>query len=178
MKLLAFCAALIGVSFLLSSCSSASLQDYQQNRPVFDPKEFFNGKLSAQGVVKNRSGKVTRYFVADIQGSWSGNRGELKEVFYFNDGEVQHRTWVMDLNNGKITATAGDVEGEAQGQYAGNAMQLDYALKVKYKESNIVLGVADWLWLVDETTLLSQSDLKKWGIKLGSVQLVMKKSVE
>ncbi len=176
MKLLILCAAIAGVSFWLTACSSVSLSDYRQNIPAFKPEEFFNGQLTAHGVVKNRSGKVTRYFVAEIQGRWENGRGELKEEFLFNDGEIQHRTWIMTLDNqNQLIATANDVVGESLGEYAGNALTLNYKLKVNYKGNDLVLQVKDWMWLIDKNTLLNESILTKWGVKLGSVQLVIKR---
>lgn len=174
MKAIVLCAAIASIGFWLTACTSASLSDYSQNTPQFKPDEFFNGQLTAHGVVKNRSGKVTRYFVADIKGHWENGRGELKEEFLFNDGEIQHRTWVMTLDaNNQLIATANDVVGESRGEYAGNALKLDYRLKIKYNDSDLVLTVKDWMWLIDKNTLLNESVLTKWGIKVGSVQLVI-----
>ena len=130
--------------------------------------------MTANGVVKNRFGKVTRYFNASIEGKWQGNEGTLVEVFTFDDGEIQHRTWVMTLKPDQtLSATAQDVAGKAQGQYQGNAMHFAYDLKVKSGSSEWVLAVEDWMWLTDSNTLLSESRLSKWGIDVGSVQLVI-----
>jgi hypothetical protein len=176
MKVIILCAAIASLGFWLTACSSVSLSDYSKNTPQFKPEEFFNGQLTAHGVVKNRSGKVTRYFIADIKGHWENGRGELKEEFLFSDGEIQHRTWMMTLDeNNKLIATANDVVGEAQGHYIGNALHLEYQLKVKYKDKDLLLKVKDWMWLVDKNTLLNESELTKWGIKVGSVQLSIKR---
>ncbi len=176
MKLLILCTLVAGISFWLTACSSVAISDYSQNTPQFKPEEFFNGQLTAHGVVKNRSGKVTRYFVADIKGHWENGRGELKEEFLFNDGEIQHRTWVMTLDaNNQLIATANDVVGESRGQFAGNSLKLDYKLNIKYKDSDLLLNVKDWMWLIDKNTLLNESVFTKWGFKVGSVQLVIKR---
>jgi Protein of unknown function (DUF3833) len=176
MKIIVLCAAIASMGLWLSACSSNSISNYRNNIPVFKPDEFFNGQLIAHGVVKNRAGTVTRYFVANIRGDWENGRGELKEEFLFNDGEIQYRTWIMTLDsNGKLRATANDTLGEANGDYAGNAMYLNYQLKVKYKENDLVLKVQDWMWLIDKNTLLNESTLSKWGFKVGSVQLTIKR---
>jgi hypothetical protein len=52
-------------------------------------------------------------------------------------------------------------------------MKLDYVLEINYKGSPLALAVEDWMWLVDENTLLNESTLRKWGFKVGSVQLVI-----
>ncbi len=169
----------VGIIFMLTACSTTSLDEYASNKPLLSPEQFFNGKLTAQGVVKNRSGTVTRYFTAQIHAYWreaNGVRtGTLEEVFKFNDGEIQHRTWTLTPSTKGYTATAGDVIGAGTAQTSGNAMQLDYRLQIDYKGSPLVLQVEDWMWLVDDNTLLNESTLRKWGIKVGSVQLVIQK---
>ena len=59
-------ATLLLAMSLLSGCGSVSVQDYADNAPVLDPETFFDGYLTAHGVIKDRGGKVIRYFNADI----------------------------------------------------------------------------------------------------------------
>ena len=80
---------------------------------------FFNGFLTAHGVVKDRSGKVIRYFNAEIQAYWEGSVGTLKEDFVFDDGEKQQRIWtLMNQDRGQYVGTANDVIGDAKGEVA------------------------------------------------------------
>ena len=160
---------------LLSSCSHQAIDDYAQNLPTMALPEFFVGTLDAHGVVKNRSGKVTRYFTAQIQARWDQGIGTLEEEFLFNDGEVQQRTWTLKPNQTGYSATAGDVLGSGQALIQGNAMRLDYTLNIDYRGSKLALQVEDWMWRIDSTTLLNESTLRKWGFKVGSIQLVIRK---
>nr|WP_324257996.1 DUF3833 domain-containing protein [Cellvibrio fontiphilus] len=161
---------------MLSSCSSTSINDYTNNTPVLDPKQFFNGSLSAHGVLKNRGGKVTRHFNATIKAYWTNGVGTLEERFVFDDGEVQFRTWTLTPNGKGYDATAGDVIGTGQANVSGNAMKLDYTLEITYKGSPLQLQVEDWMWQVDNKVLLNESILRKWGFKVGSIQLVIVKN--
>lgn len=168
---------LTGLLFMLPSCSTTSLDDYAANRPALDPHHFFNGSLSAHGVLKDRSGKVTRYFNATIDAHWDNGIGTLKEKFIFDDGEIQYRNWTLKpTTGGGYAATAGDVIGTGRAQVKGNAMQLDYVLEVNYKGKPLQLHVDDWMWQVDENTLLNESTLRKWGFRVGSIQLVIVKN--
>ncbi len=167
----------LGILLTLSACSSTSVNDYSTNTPKFIPQEFFNGNLTAQGVVKNRSGKVTRYFTATINAHWKDGIGTLDEKFVFNDGEIQYRTWTLTpTTQGLFNGTAGDVIGTGAGKFSGNAVNLHYVLAVKYNDSTINLGVNDWMWLVDSKTVLNESTLTKFGFKVGSIQLVIAKN--
>ena len=67
----------------LSACSSVKVEDYATNEPVLVPETFFDGKLQAHGIVKNRGGKVIRYFSADIDAWWENGVGTLDERFIF-----------------------------------------------------------------------------------------------
>jgi hypothetical protein len=174
MKSLTVILLTLGIS--LSSCSSTSVNDYSKNAPKFIPQEFFNGNLSAHGVVKDRSGKVTRYFNATIKAYWENGVGTLDEAFVFDDGEVQYRIWKLSPTTPTMfKATAGDVIGVGEGVFAGNAINLNYVLAVKYNDSTINLRVDDWMWLVDSNTVLNESTLTKFGFKVGSIQLVIQK---
>jgi hypothetical protein len=164
---------LSGFIFMLSSCSATSIDDYAQNSPTLDLHSFFNGSLTAHGVLKDRSGKVSRYFNATINAYWKNGIGTLEERFVFDDGEVQLRTWTLTPNGDSYSATAGDVIGTGTSQVKGNAMQLNYVLGITYKGSPLQLHVEDWMWQVDNKILLNESTLRKWGFKVGSIQLVI-----
>jgi len=168
--------ALATVLLLLNACSSVTVENYAQNRPLFKPEVFFSGQLTAHGVVKNRSGKVIRYFNADLNGEWQDGIGTLQEQFQFNDGETQQRVWTLTPNaDGKFTGTAGDVVGPAQIATAGNAMMLNYTLRLPYKGDTIDVHVDDRMYLVSDTVLINESTLTKFGFRVGEILLTIQK---
>ncbi len=170
----AFAALLIAV--LLASCSTAGLESYAENKPVLDPAEFFNGELKAYGVVKKRNGDVIRYFTADILASWRGNTGTLDETFYFDDGEIQKRVWTLKGDGaGSYLASANDVVGEHPMAFSGNALFMNYVLRLAYRDSTIDVKVDDKMFLVDERRIINESVFYKWGFRVASVQLVIEK---
>lgn len=162
--------------FLNMACSHPSLNLYQNRQPAFIAETFFQGHLTAHGVLKNRGGEVTRTFYATIDASWKEDVGTLKERFVFDDGEVQYRTWTLTARGDRsYTATAGDVVGEGVAATAGNAMHLNYVLRVPYKGKKLDLSVDDWMYRVDENTVINESTLSKWGLRVGSIQLAIVK---
>ena len=50
----------------LVACTTVSVEDYAGNQPTLVPETFFDGSLTAHGVVKNRSGKVLLGFILDV----------------------------------------------------------------------------------------------------------------
>ncbi|MCL7942744.1 DUF3833 domain-containing protein [Marinobacter sp. ATCH36] len=166
---------LLSISFLVG-CAGPALEDYQDREPVLTPQEFFTGELSARGVVKNFSGEVIRTFDADISASWDGNGvGTLDEVFRFDDGEVQTRVWTLTPDNGALHADAGDVVEPGTMRWQGNAINMNYVLRVPYDDGTIDVRMDDWMYLITPDTLINQTTMSKWGIEVGEIVLVISK---
>ncbi|WP_111641342.1 DUF3833 domain-containing protein [Marinimicrobium alkaliphilum] len=168
-------AFIVSIVASLSACSSTDVGQYRDNAPVFTLEEFFDGHLTAHGVLKNRGGEVTRHFNASIDASWDDEGvGRLVERFEFDDGEIQHRTWTLTPEgDGRYSGTAEDVIGTGTLQVAGNALRLDYVLEIDYRGRKLSLNVEDWMWRIDENTVLNESTLRKWGFRVGSIQLAI-----
>lgn len=167
-----------GVLLLLvlqgTGCAAPDIAHYAGRTPVFDPQVFFNGDLTAHGVLKNRSGEVTRHFNATIKAYWRNGSGTLEERFVFDDGEVQYRTWQLrPTASGEYVATAEDVIGAGVASVAGNAMRLQYTLRINYKGDPLDLAVDDWMYLVDDNTVINESALRKFGFRVGTIQLAI-----
>lgn len=87
---------------------------------------------------------------------------------------MQYRTWTLSpREDGRYNATAGDVVGTGIAATAGNAMHLNYVLRIPYKGKQLDLSVDDWMYRVDETTVMNESVLSKWGFRVGSIQLAI-----
>ena len=169
------CLAVLTTVFV-AACGQLSPQDYAANEPLLVPEEFFNGKLTAHGVIKNRGGKVVRYFNADIDASWKNGVGTLDEHFLFDDGERQQRIWTLSpAADGSYSGTAGDVVGEGRLEYAGNSVFLDYVLRIPYRDGTVDVRVDDRMYLVQEDLLINESVMTKFGIEVGSILLVIRR---
>ena len=154
----------------LAACSQVQVTDYQDMKPVMNVEEFFNGALTAHGVVKDRSGKVIRTFNATINAYWVDGVGTLDEDFVFDDGEKQKRIWTLTPQpDGSYLGTAGDVTGEGVLRQSGNSVFLDYVLQVPYRGSVIDLRVDDRMYLLTEDVLINESKLKKFGFRYATM---------
>ena len=164
------------MTLMLAGCAGPNLEDYQGQAPELVPSEFFQGELSARGVVKDYAGQVIRTFDADIVASWDENGvGTLDEVFRFNDGEVQTRIWTLTPDNGSYHASAGDVVEAGTMRWQGNAIHMNYVLRVAYGDGTIDVRMDDWMYLVTPDTLINQTTMSKWGVDVGEVVLVIQK---
>jgi hypothetical protein len=161
---------------ILSACASISVTEYSNNGPKLVLQEFFDGPLSANGIVKDRSGKVIRYFNASIDASWEGDVGTLDENFVFDDGEKQQRIWTIVKDDaGKYIGTANDVIGSSQLKVAGNSLFLNYVLRIPYEDGTLDLSIDDRMYLVSENVLINESVMTKWGFQVGEIVLVIEK---
>ncbi len=168
--------ALALVLLTLMGCSTVTVSDYSGRVPDFHPESFFTGDLTAHGVVKNRAGKVLRYFNADIKAYWDGPVGTLEEDFVFDDGEKQRRVWTLTRQpDGRYLGTAGDVVGEGFAEVAGNSMFLDYVLRVPYGDGTVDLLIDDRMYLVQPDILINESKMSKFGLRIGEIMLVILK---
>lgn len=164
---------------ILSACASVSVTDYEKNSPRLVLQDFFNGSLRAHGIVKDRSGKVIRYFDASIDASWEEGVGTLDENFVFDDGEKQQRIWTIVKDDaGKYIGTANDVIGSPQLKVAGNSLFLNYVLRIPYEDGTLDLNIDDRMYLVSENVLINESIMTKWGFHVGEIILVIEKEGE
>lgn len=151
------------------------IEDFNNTKPEFIPQDYFNGKLRAYGIVKDRSGKITRTFKGTMIGSWDKNGiGTLDEYFVYNDGEEMKRVWTLKpTENKKFIATANDTIGESPMIANGNTVMLDYVMRTPYKDSTIDLSVQDWLHLQDDGVIINHSKLKKFGFVVGEIVITI-----
>jgi hypothetical protein len=166
----------ISLVLLLCGCS-ASLDDYQTSKPKFGLQTYFNGELTAWGIVQDYSGKLTRRFCVDIIGTWQGNEGQLHETFYYADGEQQIRVWQLSIaDDGTVSGSADDVVGIASGSSSGASFNWQYTLTVPIGDSQYDFAVDDWMFQLDEQRMMNRSYMKKLGVTVAEISIFFDKT--
>lgn len=161
-------------SVMISSCSQ-NLQEYENNIPKLDLQTFFQGSLSAHGIIQDHKGQVIRMFRAELSASWQKNQGVIDEKFYFNDGKIEYRCWRIEKNGDSYIGQAGDVDGLASGQVKGNTLNWQYYLNVQTDNGERRLHLDDWLYLVDNNTLLNRTSMSFYGLEVAELTLSISK---
>ncbi len=160
----------------LAGCASITPADYAAEKPVLELDRYFTGTVDGWGMVQDRSGKVLRRFYVRIDCTWDGNVGTLDETFDWSDGTKEKRIWkVTKHGGGRYTGTAGDVVGEASGVAAGNALQWRYVLQLPADQGGWKVDIDDWMYLVDERTMLNRSTINKFGIRFAEITIAFRK---
>lgn len=149
--------------------------DYADHGPQFDLRDRLNGPIECEGVIYGPLGRVTSRFVADFDVTWNGNVGVMKEVFRYDSGAVQNREWTLTLgNDGSIKAQAPDVIGTGTGCQKGSSVQLNYKIKLSDDAGGHVLDTVDWMYLVENGTIMNRSQFRKFGIKVAELVATMR----
>lgn len=163
-------------SSLLFDLGAQGVDDYAAARPVLDLRDYLCGPLIASGLFFGLSGRVERRFTVDMVGRWNGNRGTLDERFRYDDGETGERRWALAFaEDGSFVASAHDVEGTAAGAQAGNAAAMRYRLRVPRAAGEIVVGMEDWFYLMEDGTLINRARMSKFGIKVGELVVTFRR---
>jgi hypothetical protein len=156
----------------LAGCATPDVADYRAEKPSLDIQRYFNGRVKAWGMFTDRSGKVVRRFSVVMQCTWKGDEGVLDEDFTYSDGTKQRRVWrIRKEAEGRYTGRADDVVGEAIGQAAGNALRWNYTLALPVDGRVWNVQMDDWMYLMDDDTLVNRTVMSKFGIELGQVTL-------
>lgn len=165
-------ALLLAVPVALTGCASPTVADYAQEKPALSLRDFLQGTIDAQGVFTDRSGRVVKRFSVVMQARWQGAEGVLEEDFLYSDGTKQRRVWYLtDLGGGRFTGRADDVVGTATGESAGNALNWRYTMALPVDGRIINVQFDDWMYQLDERSMLNKAVMSKWGVRLGEVTL-------
>lgn len=164
--------AAVSGPLILSGCASQSLEGYASEKPVLDLATYFNGKIDAYGIFQDRSGQIVKRFTVVMDCQWTGNQGVLDEAFTYSDGTTQRRIWRLTKHaDGRYTGRADDVVGEANGQTRGNAFRWTYTLALPVDGTVYNVDLDDWMYLIDERTMLNRATMSKFGFRLGELTL-------
>lgn len=160
----------------LASCSGVDVRNYSQEKPTLELREFFEGRVEAWGIFQKRSGQVAKRFHVVINGHSEGDKLILDEAFTYSDGTTQKRLWTLTPDGpGQWRGTAGDVVGEARGEVAGNTLRWKYVLRLPVDGEVYDVELDDWMYLMDDKTLINRSYMSKFGVEVGQITLFFRK---
>lgn len=165
------------LSGFLGACTGGpTLDHYKGAQPQLDLENYFTGPIKAWGIIQDRKGHVTRRFDVTMLGTWEGDVGTLEENFVYYDGKTEKRTWtIKKIADDQYEGTAGDILGKANGNVEGNAMRWAYQMDLPVGDKTYKITFDDWMFLMNDGTLINRSYLKKFGITVAELTLFMQK---
>ncbi|WP_025109701.1 DUF3833 domain-containing protein [Pseudomonas sp. H1h] len=160
----------------VASCGSVDVARYADQQPAFDLQRFFSQPVKAWGMFQKRSGEVVKRFEVNIVSRREGKNLILDERFLYSDGTRQRRVWTLTPEGGgRWSGRANDVVGVAQGQLAGNTLHWRYRLNLPVDDSTYEMSMDDWMYLMDEDTLINRTRMSKLGVEVGQVTLFFRR---
>lgn len=167
---------LLALVLSVASCGSVDVARYADQQPALDLQRFFAQPVKAWGMFQKRSGEVVKRFEVDIVSRREGNNLILDERFLYSDGTRQRRVWTLTPEGqGRWSGRAADVVGVAEGQVAGNALHWRYRLNLPVDDSTYEMSMDDWMYLMDEDTLINRTSMSKFGVEVGQVTLFFRR---
>jgi len=151
-----------------------SPDDYGQG-PDFDIRNVLNGPLLCDGIIYGPTGRVSSRFVARFEAEWNGNEGIMREHFSYDSGTTQDREWRLSVDpDGRIAAYAEDLVGPGSGRQNGSGVQLTYTIRLPESAGGHTLKVTDWMYLLENGTIMNRSQFRKFGFKVGELVAAMR----
>jgi hypothetical protein len=176
MRKIAMAAAAAAASLALGACTTLTPQTNSQPTPNFVLEDYFQGRTYAYGLFEGRDTKLQRSFTVVADGVLAGDTLTLHEQFLWNDGERQTRTWTFKkVAPGRYEGRAGDVEGVANVTTSGNALRIQYKLRLPMGKNSIVVDVDDWSHLFADGAVINRADISKFGVHVGRITLTFVK---
>lgn len=167
---------LVAMVLSVASCGSVDVARYADQQPALNLEHFFSQPVKAWGMFQKRSGEVVKRFEVNIVSRREGNNLILDERFQYSDGTRQRRVWTLTPEGqGRWSGRADDVVGVAQGQIAGNTLHWRYRLNLPADGSTYEMSMDDWMFLMDEDTLINRTTMSKFGVEVGQVTLFFRR---
>ncbi|MCV6598502.1 MAG: DUF3833 domain-containing protein [Mangrovicoccus sp.] len=157
------------------SFTAQTPEDYAATGPDFDIRAHLNGPMLCEGVIYGPLGRVNARFVAEMEAKWQGDTGIMTEDFRYDSGTTQHREWQLKVDEtGQISATAPDILGEGKGQQKGAGVRLGYRIRLPEASGGHVLSTVDWMYLMENGTIINRSQFRKFGIRVAELVATMR----
>lgn len=150
--------------------------DYAAEPPAASIQTMLSGEFTAHGVIFDYTGRANARFTASIVGTFDETGGTLAERFSYDGSKADdRREWQIRFTGADtFTATADDVVGTAEGVVSGDAVRMTYRLRLPERAGGHVLDVVDWLYLMEDGTIVNRSDMRKFGLKAAELFAVFR----
>ncbi|MEO1307777.1 MAG: DUF3833 family protein, partial [Pseudomonadota bacterium] len=79
------------------------------------------------------------------------------------------------FNDGAIKADADDLVEPGVGMQRGSAVQLKYRIRLPESSGGHVLDTTDWMYLVENGSIINKSQFRKYGFKVAELVATMRR---
>jgi len=140
-------------------------------------EEAFRGEATGIGRFKSQLAGVYRGFVVTTKGRRSGGKFVLDQVFRFDNGALDRRTWhFRKTGPNTYVGTRDDVVGTARVVVGEDAIRMSYDLITRGKNgSKLQLHFEDTIRRTGRDSIVNNGVISMLGMKVGSVDVAFKR---
>ena len=161
---------LLALLMFLPSCGDPDLARYAAREPVFDPMRFFAGQTIAHGVFETRAGGPKRRFTQRIEGHMDGATLVIDQLFTYEDGETEPRTWrLRQIDATTYEAISDAAAGPGTGRVYGDLFLWEWTYAASPGNPLANLSVRQWMYLHDESHATNRAIVTKFGVQVAQV---------
>lgn len=163
----------------LSACATRPATPEEAGSARFVIEQDLQGASRARGEFRSITG-VRRGFTAQLNGRLDGRVFTLIEDFTYDDGERDRKTWRLEqVSPGQYVGEREDVVGKAKGYQEGNVFRLEYDVILPSKNGRgRKVRFKDVMALTDDGSILNKATVGLWGLRVGSVRLLIRRTVD
>lgn len=167
---------LVLLALCMIQCGPKSVRSYKDKMPKFVPEEYFVGCLQGSGGFFDRWGSLTRSFYLNVRGEVIDKVIYLHEDLLYDTGDRLERTYVITpTGENSYKLEANGLVGEGEILAYGNALNWKYVLRQPVKGKEWDLTFDDWMYLLEDGTILNRAFVTKFGLRVGEVSLHFRK---
>ena len=161
---------------LTASCATAPADLAADDIRPFDIVRYFDGRIDGHGVVE-RNNRITDRFDMIVEARFEDGFLYLDETFYFEGRAPFNRVWRMEETApGRWAATADNVQGVTEILVQDGVVYMNYAADFPYRDDMIRLHFDQQLFSMESGLVFNRSQLRKFGIPVGTVTVIFRKS--
>lgn len=140
-------------------------------------EEAFRGQATGVGRFKSTLAGVDRGFVVTTRGRGTGGQFVLDQVFRFDNGALDRRTWRFRKTGPKTyVGTREDVVGTAKVRVDDDAIRMSYDLITRGKNgSKLQLHFEDTIRRSGRDSIVNKGVISMLGMNVGSVDVAFKR---
>ncbi|MCX5494990.1 DUF3833 family protein [Kaistia dalseonensis] len=138
-------------------------------------EQAFFGRAVGRGRFQSAIIGLDRRFLVTTSGHQSGDQFVLDQIFRFDDGHMDRRTWrFRKIGPGRYAGTRQDVVGEADVRVEPDAIHLSYNIDMKQKSGVTVrLHFEDRIERGGRGAILNRAVIYAMGLPVGSVETTL-----
>ena len=174
----------LALMFGLITSGCSGVQPSADPQPEMDFLSYFEGKVDGWGVMYDWRGRVTDKFHILMDGKITNRENgdahlRLDETFSYSDGRTMERYWeVTKKADGTYEAFAPEVPNGVKAVELEDTISFRYTFNAPVGKRVIALKMDDRMWMIDEDTVMNKNVFKKFGIKVGELNILFRKRNE